>query len=99
MLAAGASAFPAFGKVKPFSSFYGPRSRTIYINDLAGDIDGLFATVHLALSTTSELRAIVGSRAGAAHEDAEAAARIGRELTALMGSRVPVHVGSIAMAS
>lgn len=96
MLAAGASAFPAFGKVKPFSSFYGPRSRTIYINDLAGDIDGLFATVHLALSTTSELRAIVGSRAGAAHEDAEAAARIGRELTALMGSRVPVHVGSIS---
>ena len=31
MLAAGAAALPAFGKVKPFAPFYGPRSRTVYI--------------------------------------------------------------------
>lgn len=94
VFAASAAAFPAFGKVKPFAPSYGPRSRTVYVNDLAGDIDGLFATAHLMLSTTSELRGIIGSRAGAAHEGAEAAAKVGREMTALMGSKIPVHVGS-----
>lgn len=92
-LAAGAVASPAFGKMKPFTSFYGPRSRTMYVNDLAGDIDGLFATAHVILSSTSELRGIIGSRAAGAHEGAEAAAAIGRELTGMMGAKVPVHVG------
>ena len=96
ILAAGAAALPAFGKVKPFAPFYGPRSRTVYVNDLAGDIDGLFATAHMLMSSTSELRAIVCSRAGGADEGAEAATRIGHELTALMGSNVAVHAGSLS---
>ncbi len=93
-LAAVAAASPVFAKMKPFTSFYGPRSRTIYVNDLAGDIDGLFATAHLILSSTSELRGIVGSSASGPHESAEAAAAFGREIATLMGVKVPVYVGS-----
>ena len=94
-LAAGAAASPVFAKMKPFTPFYGPRSRTMYVNDLSGDIDGLFATAHLILSSTSELRGIVGSAAAAAHESAEAATTIGREVTAMMGSKIPVHLGCV----
>lgn len=66
-LIAGAAALTASapllaaGKRIPFSPLAGPRSRTIYINDLAGDIDGLFATVHFLLSHTTELRGIVAA--------------------------------------
>ena len=61
--AALAASAPAFGaaKLKPFFPAAGARSRTIYINDLAGDIDGLFATVHFLLSLTTELRGIVAA--------------------------------------
>jgi purine nucleosidase len=94
-LAAGIAASPAFGKTRPFTAFFGPRSRTIYVNDLAGDIDGLFATAQLILSSTSELRGIIASSAAMAHEGAEAAAIIGRELIGLMGASVPVQIGCL----
>ncbi|MDE2340913.1 MAG: nucleoside hydrolase, partial [Alphaproteobacteria bacterium] len=76
----------------------GPRSRNIYINDLAGDIDGLFATVHMLLSHTSELRGIVGSGAmGVAGNDEGVvkAAALGREMVEMCGltGKVPVYEG------
>ena len=53
----------ALAKLAPFTPGAGPRSRTIYVNDLSGDIDGLFATVHMLMSHTSQLRGIVAARA------------------------------------
>jgi inosine-uridine nucleoside N-ribohydrolase len=81
---------------RPFAPPMGPRSRVVYVNDLAGDIDGLFATVHLLLSPAIDLRAIVGSRAQGAEETAANAAALGREMLGLMGmtGKVPVHAGA-----
>lgn len=93
-LAAGAAASPVLGKVKPFAPAFGPRSRVVYVNDLAGDIDGLFATAHMALSQTSQLRSIVGSGFMGPHESAENSARLGREMMDLMGLKFPVLPGS-----
>lgn len=93
-LAGTALSAPLAAKVKPFAPYYGPRSRVVYVNDMAGDIDGLFATAHMALSQTSQLRAIVGSSGGSAHDSAEAATALGREMMRLMGLKVPVLSGS-----
>jgi purine nucleosidase len=92
--AAGAVASPALGKVKPFGPQFGPRSRVVYVNDLAGDIDGLFATAHIALSKTSELRTIIGSGFMRPHESADSATKLGREMMGLMGLKVPIVAGS-----
>ncbi|PLK27618.1 nucleoside hydrolase [Novosphingobium sp. TH158] len=92
-LAGTAFAAPLAAKVKPFAPYYGPRSRVVYVNDLAGDIDGLFATAHMALSKTSELRTIVGSGFTGPHESADHSTRLGREMMALMGVKVPVVAG------
>lgn len=82
-------------KTKPFANPVGPRSRVVYVNDIAGDPDGRFATVHMALSTTSQLRGIVGTAATFLPEEGpEAAAALAREMLGLMGIKVPVHVGS-----
>lgn len=35
----------------PFAPATGPRSRTILVNDLSGDPDGVFAAAHQLLST------------------------------------------------
>lgn len=106
-LIAGAAALTASapllaaGKRIPFSPLAGPRSRTIYINDLAGDIDGLFATVHMLLSHTSELRAVVGSwAAGLAGRDEGTAhaTRLAQEMIDLCGltGKVPALAGTPA---
>lgn len=92
-LAAGAVASPVVGKAKPFAPAFGPRSRVVYVNDLAGDIDGLFATAHMAMSHTSQLRAIVGSGFMGPHESAENSVILGREMLALMGVKLPVLAG------
>lgn len=84
--------------VAPFAPIAGPRSRTIYINDLSGDIDGLYATVHMLLSHTSQLRGIVGSWArdlpgrGSTAEAVE----LGRAMVDMVGltGKVPVHAGA-----
>jgi hypothetical protein len=94
-VAATAFASPLAAKVRPFANSFGPRSRVIYVNDIAGDPDGRFATVHMALSTTSQLRGIVGTAATfLPDEGPEAAAALAREMLGLMGLKVPVHVGS-----
>lgn len=96
-LAASLGAMPALaGKRIPFANPVGPRSRLVYVNDLAGDIDGLFATAHVLLSTTSQLRCIVGSAAMMPNEGSGRAAAKARELLSIMGmsGKVPIHVGA-----
>src|ERR1043166_5875969 len=50
---------------KAFARKLGPRVRVMVVNDLSGDIDGLFATVHALLSSSAEVRGIVGTAAEA----------------------------------
>jgi inosine-uridine nucleoside N-ribohydrolase len=94
---AGVLAVPALA-ARPFAPPLGPRSRVVYVNDLAGDIDGLFATAHLLLSPAIDLRAIVGSRAQGPQETAENAAALGREMLGLMGmtGKATVYEGAAA---
>jgi hypothetical protein len=42
----------------PYAHKDGPRSRVLVVNDLCGDIDGLFSTVHAILSPSTELRGL-----------------------------------------
>ncbi len=90
----------ALAKLAPFTPGAGPRSRTIYVNDLSGDIDGLFATVHMLMSHTSQLRGIVAARAldpmgrGKVEEALEQANAM-VEMCGLAG-KVPVHAGAPA---
>ena len=95
---AGARAAPGQTAKAPFSPAAGPRSRTIFVNDLSGDVDGLFAAVHQILSPSTELRAIVGSGTGSAGETAERSTALATEILELMGKpgRVAVHQGAAA---
>lgn len=89
--AAGRAARPA-----PFAPFAGPRSRVLLVNDLSGDIDGLFAAVHQVLTPTAELRGIVGTGTGSPSETAARSAELAREMLALMNmaGRIKVHAGA-----
>src|ERR1043166_3582465 len=49
---------------KPFAPLAGARSRVVFVNDLSGDVDGLFAAVHQILSPSADLRGIVGTSNG-----------------------------------
>lgn len=60
----------ALASPKPFSPLAGVRSRVLYVNDLSGDLDGFFATVHMILSRSVDLRGIVGTGTGKANETA-----------------------------
>jgi hypothetical protein len=66
------------------------------VNDLSGDIDGLFATVHALLSPSIEIRGIVGTAALAPSETARSSAELATEILELMGlsGKVPVHLGA-----
>jgi inosine-uridine nucleoside N-ribohydrolase len=68
------------------------------VNDLSGDIDGLFAAAHQILSPSTELRAIVGATTGRGGETAERSTELANEILELMGrpGRVPVHQGAAA---
>ncbi len=95
-LAVGSSAMAG---MVPFSPIAGPRSRTIYVNDIAGDIDGLFATVHMLMSHTSQLRGIVGAAAmnlSPANEGVEKAIELARIMVEMCGlaGNLPVYAGS-----
>ena len=84
---------------KPFRPVLGPRARVMFVNDLSGDIDGLFAAVHMILSNSVELRGIVGTGTFSpwfADETALRSAELANEILRLMGraGQVPVHVGS-----
>ncbi|MCE7798663.1 nucleoside hydrolase [Sphingobium sufflavum] len=78
---------------QPYAPPAGPRSRLIFVNDLSGDIDGLFAAVHAILSPTSQLRAIVGTGTGRPGETARRSTELAREILSLM----PRHAAAIAV--
>jgi inosine-uridine nucleoside N-ribohydrolase len=72
----------------------GPRSRVLLVNDLSGDVDGLFAAVQMILSPSIELKGIIGTATGARGETAEASAELAREMLRLtQRPGVPVYVG------
>lgn len=94
----GAKSALAAELARPFAPPAGPRARVVYCNDLSGDIDGLFATVHFLLSSSIDLRAIIGTGPNAydpAGENSASAARIAGEILALMGrsGTVPIFKG------
>lgn len=81
---------------KPFKPLWGPRSRVLFVNDLSGDVDGLFAAVHTILSPSTELRGIIGTATGIRTETAERSAALADEMLRLMGmaGRTTVYVGA-----
>ncbi len=98
-LAAGVtlSAAQALAKgVVPFAPALGARSRVLFINDLCGDPDGLFAAVHAILSPSINLRGIIGTATASPTESAQASAALASEMLQLTGhaGRVPVYQGS-----
>jgi inosine-uridine nucleoside N-ribohydrolase len=97
-LAAASPFSPALGAkpTAPFTPPAGPRSRVVYVNDLSGDIDGLFATVHAILSPAIDLRAIVGTGATMPGETARRSAELANEMLALMSrtARVKTYEGA-----
>jgi hypothetical protein len=77
---------PAFGAAsKVFSPLLGPRARVVYVNDLGGDVDGLFSAVHMVLSTSIDLRAIVCTGTPEPGQSAATAVANAREMLRLMG--------------
>jgi purine nucleosidase len=100
-LAAGATgkAAPARSKAggaRAFASKKGARSRLMMVNDLSGDADGLFAAVHALLSSSVEVRGIVGTAAQQPAETAQMSVQKADEILSLMGlsGKIPVHLGA-----
>lgn len=95
-LAAGMAAHAAPQSNLVFKPLAGPRSRVIFVNDLSGDVDGLFAVVHQVLSPSTDLRGIIGTGTGDEGETAEKSAALARNILELMGmpARCPVYQGA-----
>lgn len=80
----------------PFAPIAGSRSRVVYVNDVSGDPDGFFATVHQILSPTSELRHMVGTDGGGRGETAVRSTALLNEIVQIMDrqSQIRVHEGA-----
>jgi inosine-uridine nucleoside N-ribohydrolase len=80
----------------PFAPQAGPRARVMFVNDLSGDVDGLFAAIHALLSPSIDLRGIIGTGTGNRTETAEDSAVLAQEMLRLTGrdGKVPVHIGA-----
>lgn len=85
---------PGRNSTRPFAPAGGPRSRLLFVNDLSGDIDGLFAGVHALLSPSIDLCAIVGTAAAGRRESSEASVALAEDMLRLTGRTVPVHPGA-----
>ncbi len=81
---------------KPFVPASGPRVRVVFVNDLSGDADGLFAGVHALLSPSIDLRAIIGTTTGSPEETTAASVSLAQELLRLTGrtGRIPIYAGA-----
>lgn len=81
---------------KAFRPLAGARSRIMFVNDLSGDVDGLFALAHQILSTSADLRGIVATATSDPEETAIRSAELANTVLDLMerGGSVPVHVGA-----
>jgi hypothetical protein len=84
----------------PFTPPAGPRARVIVTNDLCGDVDGLFATVHALLSPSADVRGVVGTGTPMKGETPERSVELAHELLGLMGQEgsIPVHAGGAKLA-
>ena len=76
----------------PFTPPAGPRSRILYVNDLSGDPDGFFATVHQILTPSAQLRGIVGTDGGGKGETAARSTALAREIVSLMNRQDQIKV-------
>jgi inosine-uridine nucleoside N-ribohydrolase len=94
---------PAIGRAatttalsKPYTPFMGPRRRVLFVNDLSGDVDGLFAAVHAVLSPSIDLRGIVATAARSSKETATSAVDMANEMLRLMrfADSVKVYEGA-----
>lgn len=93
---------PLRSQGQPKPGLVAPRLRVIVDNDFSGDPDGLFQLVHLLLSPSVEVRAIIGShlKVGDGFDpsatQADNAARKAAEVVALLRltGRVPVLAGA-----
>lgn len=88
----------ALATLTPFRPLAGPRSRLLFVNDLSGDLDGLYAAVHAILSPTNDLRGIVATGTGRPGETPQASAALADEMLRLMAlsRQVKVHTGATA---
>ena len=93
---AGDVAKPA-DMTKPFIPMEGQRSRLLFVNDLSGDLDGLYAAVHAILSPSTQLRGIVGTGTTWPGETAERSTALAMEILDLMdmAGSVKVHAGAV----
>lgn len=92
-LLSGAALAQAPGTVrKPFAPAAGPRSRVVLVNDLSGDIDGLFATVHAIISPTAQLQSIVGACGHLAPDTSARSVALAKEMLELTGASTRVKV-------
>lgn len=81
----------AAGRASGLLVAQGPRSRMVMVNDLAGDVDGLFALVHALISPSVEVRAVVASGDGEHQGQVAKGVKVGTEALAAVG-REGLHV-------
>src|SRR4051812_46916436 len=87
---------------RPFHPPGGPRFRVVSDNDYSGDPDGLYQLVHLLLSPSVDVRAVIGSHLAPGDpfdpstQQAVNARRRAEEVLRLLGQarRVPAYEGS-----
>jgi len=75
-----------------FTPPLGARVRLLLVNDLAGDVDGLFAAVHAVLSPSLDLRGIIATGTPVRSESAANATAIAHEMLSVMGRERQVQV-------
>lgn len=94
--ALGQNSVPPLSLAKPFVPLAGPRSRVLYVNDVSGDPDGFFATVHQILSPTAKLSHMIGTDGGGKGETAAKSAVLLNEIVRIMGrqGQISVHEGA-----
>ena len=81
---------------KPFTPAAGPRARVMIVNDLCGDLDGLFATVHALLSPSTQVCGIIGTSPGVGRGNGKDSAVVADEILKVMGltSSIKVYEGA-----
>ena len=81
---------------RPFVPSSGPRARMLFINDLSGDVDGLFAAAHAILSPSLDLRAIIGTTTGSRDETTATSVSLAEEMLHLtqLSGRISVVPGA-----
>lgn len=89
---AASSEQPTRSDTKSFAPPLGPRARVLVVNDISGDIDGLFATTHALMCPSTEVRGIVGTGNGRSSETAARAAGLATEIVEMLGLQVQVRV-------